>query len=774
MSHTNPLTRGKKQKAQTLLQQNHLEEAKALLEQVCDTDRRDVEAWYLLGAVNHGLRRIEEAVTCCRQVVALQPDNADAHYSLGSLFQEQKDMENALHHYQQALSIRPDFLEARSNLGRVFEAIGRLNEAAQSYEQALRLAPKQTELHYNLGNALQQLGRFEDAIEHFRQAIAIRPDYAEAHNNLGNTLTALDHVNEAVNCFHRAITLRSDYPEAHYNLGVALRNNGDLNGAIASYQRALEIKPDFTDALNNLAAVFTSQDHLDKAIGCYQRILALNPNDVGVIGHMAAAYTKMDRLNDAIAAYQRALEIEPSNTGALTNLGVTLMKAGRLDEAIVCLRQVLQYQPDSGPDAYAAHRALLVALLYHPSCSPEQLFDEHRRFETTHALPLYARQQEHTNAPDPKRRLRLGYLSSDFHVHPVAYSMIPLLESANRRHFEIFLYAEVKSSDRITEHLESLADHWRPTIGLNDEAVAEMIRQDGIDIFVCLAGRFNQNRPLVCAYKPAPVQVSYHDGTTSGLSAMDYFITDIIMNPKNTPERFTERLVRLPTFHLHPHLTFAPAISALPAQSSGYITFGSFNNPSKITPMVIALWSRVLKSIEGSRLLLKYMNSYADGDLRRRILEQFTQHDIGADRVLLEAQYNSRADHLAWYERVDIALDPFPFNGSTTTFEALWMGVPVIALLGQTMVSRWSGSMATRVGHPEFVAQTEEEYVECAKQLASDIPKLAALRSNLRDQVANSPVCDARARSRQLERAYRYMWRKWSASKTSSGGHAAA
>ncbi len=720
---TNPLTRGKKQKVQTLLQQNRLEEARVLLEQVCAADPRDAEAWYLLGAVHHNMERLDEAANCLARVIALQPDNADAHYSLGGIFQQQGRSQDALNNYQQALSINPDHLEARCNRGAVFEATEKFEEAARSYEQALRLAPNQPELHYNLGTAHHKLGHYDKAVEHYRRAIQIKPDFTDALNNLAAVFAGQLHFDKAIEC----------------------------------YRRILDINPDGADVLKNLALVYAKSARLDDAAAIYQRLVALTPDDTGALNDLGAVLTMLGRLSEASSCIRQALQLNPESAETYYNMASLFATQGKLDEALLCYRHALALKPDHA----VAYRALLTTLLYHPSASLEMIFEEHRRFETLLATSAYDKHQPHTNNPDPERILRIGYMSSDFRVHPVGYSVIPLLEAVDHRKFDVILYAEVTHADKITAHLRDLADGWRSTVGLSNEKVAEMIRQDEIDILVCLAGHFDKNRLLVCAHKPAPIQVSYHDAATSGLTAMDYFITDIIMNPKNTLEQFSERLVRLPTFHLHPQLTFAPDVGPLPALSAGRVTFGSFNNPTKITPRVIALWSRVLKAVPESRLLLKSKNIYADKELRCRMLDGFAEHGIGAERLLLEAQMDSRAGHLKWYERIDIALDPFPFNGSTTSFESLWMGVPVITLMGQTMVSRWSGSMLTRVGLSELVAPTEDEYVECAKRLASDLSGLAALRSGLRERVANSTLCNAKLRTRQIERAYRYMWRKW-------------
>lgn len=385
----NPLTRGKKQQASALLQQHRLEEAKILLAQVCKTDRRDAEAWYLLGAVNHSLGSLDEAAACCRQVVDLQPGNADAHYSLGVLLQELGELENTVPHYQQALVVRPDFLEARSNLGRVFETLGRLEEAAQSYGQALNIDPKHPEVHYNLGNVLYRLGRFEEAAERFRQAIALRAGYAEAHHNLGNALLALGQADEAINCFRQAIALRPNYAEAFYNLGIALRGQNRLDDAVASYRQALALQPDYIDALNNLGLALAQLGRLDEAVTSYQRALALKPDYVDALNNLGLALTDMGRLDEAVASCQRALEIKPDHVSALNNLGFIQISQARLNEGIASYRRALALKPND----VETHMNLSLALLRMGNF--ERGWEEHewRRRDSKYKQPVFPQPQ---------------------------------------------------------------------------------------------------------------------------------------------------------------------------------------------------------------------------------------------------------------------------------------------------------------------------------------------------------------------------------------------
>ena len=354
-------------------------------------------------------------------------------------------------------------------------------------------------------------------------------------------------------------------------------------------------------------------------------------------------------------------------------------------------------------------------------------------------------------------------MSSDFRYHPVGRNIVPLIGCHDRSKFEIYLYGNVLRPDSVTEWFKSTADAWRSIVGVTDQAAAEMIRHDEIDILVLLAGRFDDNRPLIAAYRAAPVQVSFHDPVTSGLKAMDYLFTDHGLSPRDTKEQFTERLVHLPTFYVHPPSINKPDVGLLPAREKGYVTFGSFNNPSKVNEKVVALWARVLHAVPGSRLTMKYQNIFENESLRRRFLSLFLAHGIEAQRLDLVSASDTGEQHMARYAAIDIALDTFPFTGSTTTFEALWMGVPVITLLGDHMVARWSGAILKKLHLDELIANTEAEYVEIVQGLAQNLDHLESLRAGLRERVAKSPLCDEKRRARQIERAYRWMWAKWCA-----------
>jgi predicted O-linked N-acetylglucosamine transferase (SPINDLY family) len=313
----------------------------------------------------------------------------------------------------------------------------------------------------------------------------------------------------------------------------------------------------------------------------------------------------------------------------------------------------------------------------------------------------------------------------------------------------------------MTEALSDFSDHFKTINTKNDQELALLIEKDEIDILVTLAGRFDENRPLVATYRPAPIQVSFHDCATSGLEAMDYYLTDSIIHPPSSKEKFTEHLYRLPTYYQYPTHNGLPVVNDSPVIKNGYITFCSFNKPEKIGEEVVELWAKVLKAIPNSRLLLKYFGHYSEPLMLERTIKRFKKHKIGKERLILNAAIDKQVDHLALYHQADIALDPFPFNGATTTFEALSMGVPVITLQGNHFVSRVATSLVTHIGYPELAAKSSENYIEIAKDLTNNVKKLNSIRKSLRKQLINSPLCDGITYAKDVEIAFRDMWSTW-------------
>ena len=574
-----------------------------------------------------------------------------------------------------------------------------------------------------LGLSLQMQGKA--ALPALRKTTELLPDDAEAHNNLGNALKELGQFEDALLAYGRALDLNPDFAEARNNRGHALRDLGRLDEALADCRRAVELKPDFAEA------------HINVGLAMQQ----------------------LGQYSGAVASYGKALEIRPDSAEAYSNLGNALHALGRLDDAIASCRRALAIDPDFA----GAYSNLLMAMQYAAGPTLAESFAEHLAYARCFEVPLRAQRIAHRNLRDPSRRLKIGYVSPDFRAHAVAYFIEPVLAQHDPEQFEIYCYYNHSVADEVTLRLKSMVDHWRDISALSDDDVAKRIKEDGIDILVDLAGHTAGGRLRTFARKPAPVQATWLGYLcTTGLASMDYRITDVNADPVGQSERYyTETLVRLPdTFVCYRPTEQAPEVGALPALKNGHITFGSFNNLAKMTPEVRALWVQVLLAVPGSRLMLK-TKGLNDAQKRRQLVEDFVQHGVVQNRLELVAWDGSYSEHLNRYNQMDIGLDPFPCNGGTTSFDAMWMGVPVVSLAGDRFISRMGVSMLTRLGLTELVASAPQEYVAIAARLASDLERLAGLRAGLRERMTNSPLTDAGRFARNLEQAYRDMWVRW-------------
>jgi len=604
----------------------------------------------------------------------------------------------------------------------------------------------------------QQAGRLSIAEQIYRQILAADPLHANAHNNLGVVLRDQGRIDEAITCYRQALGLKPDFAEAYGNLGTAWMSQGRLDDAVACYRRMLELRPHLAAAHFNLGLALKDQGRLEDAAACYGRALELKPNDADAYNNLGIARKDQGRLGDAVTCYRRALELRPNFADAHNNLGNALKDQGRLDDAVASYRRALELKPDFNK----AHSNLLAALQYRSGVTLAALATAHAAYDRTHAEPLRRSVPPHENSRDPQRRLRLGFVSPDFACHPVGFFLVRMLENLDREQCEIICYNDRLRLDRLTERLESAATTWRNVAGWSDPRLAEAIRADRIDILFDLAGHTARNRLLVFARRPAPIQVTWagYVGTT-GLKTIDYLLADRYEVPPEAEASYCERVLRMPDGYVcYAPPDDAPAVAPLPALTQGCVTFGCFNNPAKLTPEIIATWASILRQVPGSRLTLK-SGGMNDASIAEPLAERFAAHGIVPNRL----DFQGRSPHLellAQYQRVDLALDPFPYNGGLTTCEALWMGVPVVTCPGETFASRHSLSHLSNVGLTETIAASLEDYAQLAVALAQDLPRLAALRAGLRERMAASPLCDGKRFARNLMRLLRDAWRQWS------------
>jgi len=657
--------------------------------------------------------------------------------------------------YRQVLARQPRHAEALGLLGAIAYQTGRNDIAVDLIQQAIALKPGLAEAHNNLGSALKDTGRLDEAIAAYRQAIALKSDFAEAHSNLGNALANAGRLDEAIVAYRQAITLKPDFAEAYGNLGIAMANAGLGDEAIAAYRQAIVLKPDLASAHINLGNALVNAGRLDEAIAACRQTIALKPDIAEAYFNLGNALANARLADQAIAAYRRAIALKPDLTMAHNNLGSVLKDAGRLDEAIAAYRQALTLNPDDSK----AHSNLVYAIQFHPAYDAPTIAEEHRRWNQRHATPLQPYLQPHLNDPSPCRRLRVGYISPDFREHVVGRFLLPLLANHDKSQIHVFAYADVLEHDALTRTLGSHVDDWRSIVGLPDDKAAALIRQDGIDILVDLTMHMAHNRMLIFARKPAPVQVTYLAYcSTTGLDTIDYRLSDHYLDPPGANESvYSEKTLRLPeTYWCYQPGRACPEVRQVPALTQGYITFGCLNNFCKVNEPTLATWARILLATPNSRLLLHA----GEGAHRLVVQERLRREGIEPQRVRFSPSVPS-PEYFSLYHNIDLALDPFPYGGGTTTCDSLYMGVPVVSLVGKTGVGRGGLSILSNLGLPELAVRSEDEYVHLATTLATDLTRLCDLRSTLRRRMEQSPLMDAQRFARGIEAAYRDMWRTW-------------
>lgn len=727
------------------------EEAIEAYRKALKRDARNVMALNNMGNDLLKEKCFEEAADTFQQAIDLQPQFADAHSGLGNAYEKQGNSEQALKCFEQAISLGPNCVEAWCGRGNILEGQDRWEEAIESYSRAIQINPKHVESYNGRGGVLRDMHRPVDALRDFDRAILIEPDCLEAHSNRGGALSDQGRLIEAIESYNRAIQLDSARAELFGNRGYAWQGLGKYENALKDYDRAIAVDAEIAELHTNRGSALAGIGRLDEAIESYDRAIAVNPEYAAAYNNRGNAWKELGLFEKAIDDFNRVLSLDPVDGIAQSNRAGVIKDSGRLEEGIKEFREVAALSFSNS----VTYSNYCFALNYSSELSLAEIFQAHIGYEERFGHV----QKIEKSAVGGGERLRVGYVSPDFREHSVAYFFEPLLLHHDQTAVEVYCYYNSWREDEVTQRIKSHSNHWRVIAGVSDEDAVEMIKRDQIDILVDLAGHTANNRLPLFIYRPAPVQVTWLGyPNTTGLKSIGYRFTDDVADPVGLTERYhSEELVRLPTgFLCYQGDDSIHYDASLPADERGYVTFGSFNNLSKVTEQVVKLWSEILLSMPNSRLLLK-TKQFADEKTRQRYLRLFTKEGVAEERIEIYAQLPKKEDHLALYGSVDIGLDPFPYNGTTTTCEALWMGVPVITMAGDRHAARVGASIMTHVGLEMFVAEDREQYVELAVQFASSLQQLREIRGGLRGQMKKSPLCDNQGFVRGVEKAYQEM-----------------
>ncbi len=747
--------------ANVLQQQGKLEEAESCVKKVIELDTSNAEAYNILGMIHHKKGDVESAISLYKKTLSLNPTHAHAHSNLGYAFENKGCLDEALACFQKAVHYDSKNFDVSLHLGILFRKTGNLKESILWFHRALRINPHHVAALGNLGKVLSDAGRSREAISVFQQAVTLDPHYADGYYNLGIIYQQQELLNEAIICYQKAIRFDGTYPPAFNNLATILHHQGKSEEAIPLFRQAIRLDPNFAEAHYNLGTALQDRNDLDGAIGCYRRALQINPRLIVAYNNLGNVIALQGNLEEAVTIYRRALEIDPRSTLVLNNFANALKDQGKLLEAEEACRQAIEIKPDF----FEACSNYLFFLNYSYINSAQMIYTEHARVGKRFNVLMSSHAIKEKPTASVGRQLRIGYVSPDFREHSVAYFIEPVIRNHTPREFKIFCYSHSLVRDHVTDRLKKSSAVWRDIAKLKDEAAVNLIRDDGIDILVDLAGHTGNNRLPIFARKPAPVQITWIGyPATTGLRSLDYKIVDHYTDPSGvTDDYYTEHLIRLPeTFLCYAPESDGPDVCPPPIATTGHVTFGSFNNFPKISPFILSVWQTILHALPDSRFIVK-AKSFSDHSVKTHFMDLLRRGGIDEQRVELLSWTPSRREHLELYSRIDIALDTFPYHGTTTTCEALWMGVPVVTLAGKTHASRVGVSLLTNAGLPHLIAQTEEEYVEKAIELARNVDTLKFLRFNLRSMLLDSPLTDAKRFVKNLERAYREIWERYCA-----------
>jgi predicted O-linked N-acetylglucosamine transferase (SPINDLY family) len=695
--------------------------------------------------------QLAEAEDIFRQILGAYPDQADVLHLLGGVYLQAKRPDLAEANVRHALLLRAEPAFSLT-LGLILQSSQRVEEAVGVYRSLLADKPNSVDAHIHLGVALSMLGRFKEAADAFQAAVNLAPAHPVAQGNLGIVLCHLRRYDEAQWLLKEAVAKHPKNADFHSALGASLYFTKQPEAALAACNQAIALNPALGQAYSIVGQIHKDLGRREESAAAAKRAAELLPDVAEAQVHYGEKLREAGDLDGAAAHYRRALTRLPDATDLHNNLGNLLKDQGLLDDAIVAFNNALTLRPPASPVHFSNY---LYTLHYHPAYTADRLAAELDRYNELVSAPVRAHRPRLANDRSPGRRLRVGYISSEFRQHALGLNILPLLARHDKSQFEVFCYSHVEKPDFYTFRLRQAADTWRDVHALDDAELADRIQRDGIDILVDLHQHIGGNKLPVFARKPAPVQIAFagYPGS-SGLETMDFRLTDPYLEPPGRPQQVSpEVALRLP----HSFWCYHPAVDVpaneLPALQAGRITFGNLNNFCKLNDGVYELWARIMAAVEGSTLVLLA----PEGSHRARTKATFERLGVAADRVRFVDRQPSGA-YYRLYHGIDLSLDSFPCNGHTTSMDSFWMGVPVTTYVGDRLFGRATWSQVNNLGLTELAGATGEEFVALSVALAKDLPRLAEYRRTLRDRMKASPLMDEAGFARGIEAAYREAW----------------
>ena len=701
----------------------------------------------------HRLGRLEEAESRYRRAMATGMGNPDALQLLGVLLAQRGRVEEGVGMIRRATALAPGKAGYHSNLGFVLAMNGRAGEAVGAFERAVALDPIDPDARVNLARALSGVGRLEEAVVEYRTGFAGKPPGAEALNALGDLLHQLKRTSEAADVFAAALRLRPETGGLLEKVISMFAGEGRGADAEGLLREVTALRPAWGLACFLLGNLLYGQGRYAEAIEAYEKSLAIEPS--GAARHnLASALCGAKRFREAVEQYRILAASGHDGYDLRKHIGQALWDTGELGEAATWFRRALELKSDP-----ALESCLIYTMQFLPETRPDAMRDALASWNRRYVQPLASAIKPHLNEASPAKRLRVGYVARHLGNHPTGRFQLQLVRNHDRSNVEVYCYCD-DGTDPIGQKLRESVNVWRETAGVGDAELAGRIRADGIDILVDLMMHVATNRLMTFALKPAPVQVTYlaYPGST-GLETMDYRLSDPHLDPigDEVEAKYVENTIRLPaTFWCYLEPEEAPPVGPLPADAGGGVTFGALNNDNKFNDHVASAWGKVLAEVPGSRLVLFAQ----ERERRERVAGLLMRHGVEAARVRYVG-WQRLEDYFAEYNSIDIALDTFPYPGGTTTIDALYMGVPVVSVGGKTPLSRSGVSILTNVGLESLIVSDVDQYVKRAVGLARNPGEVRELRSTLRDRLRRSKVMDGASFARDMEDAYRVMWRKW-------------